>query len=567
MPTPNPPHTPPRQHPTTAAGDDPPYDLEFRSTVDDGWYSGRIVLEDGGETLAVKLLDFPESNDERFSVRDFKTVDDVDEFVGRFRPISEQLQDGECGRVQEGMRVCASRTFAVGDIRYYDAIVEAVHHEKHLFGKEEECKCEFVLCWQHGPYEGIITNANIAHVCMIQPSAESDSRLASFSKMVKKKIEPSAISDLVSIGNAFSPLNGTTLLLTNNCSRSSENSTQVKLEDIQSPSPVGRRKVAGRISEHHKNNLQDIRRSFITEKDLSSSHMGKMSKKLSTFSQRGLQGKEEIGQFIGSSGGKGGIIKCYENNLQLVDSGGLLGPKIGLSLSSVVATSKKYSGSSQNGLQVMDEDRARRECLSPVGRNEGLACSEDPNSKSHHFIFVDNLEKDLSSSSIVKFIQNHTSISPQACIFPSLSTEIYARGVIVTDCEKKLKEICKFLQSPDHIITSSKGRPWFVHEEPSGCKTFETTIRGMMPIVQEETTVEELKVVPKEAQGYRQAKEMKDLFFEFVEHQKRLHNRLAWEEKMISRGTTEDDTRVLFFEFLEHQKGLHNRLASKEGMT
>ncbi|KAL7216462.1 hypothetical protein ACSBR1_028409 [Camellia fascicularis] len=100
------------------------YDLEFRSTLDDAWYSVRVVLSDD-DTLVVKFWNFSESTDESFGVGDFKTIQAVEEFVRRFRLPSQQLQDSQCSRLVEGIGVCASFTFRDDDIRFYDAVVEA----------------------------------------------------------------------------------------------------------------------------------------------------------------------------------------------------------------------------------------------------------------------------------------------------------------------------------------------------------------------------------------------------------------------------------------------------------
>ncbi|GFZ05362.1 hypothetical protein Acr_17g0009340 [Actinidia rufa] len=122
------------------------------------------------DALVVKLLNFAESADERFRPGDFESAEAVDEFVRRFRPISQQLQDRECSRVVEGMAVCASFAFLDDDIRFYDAVVESVslrgkvHYVDHSFAKEEEvCLCTFVLFWKHGPNEGNVTSAGIAN--------------------------------------------------------------------------------------------------------------------------------------------------------------------------------------------------------------------------------------------------------------------------------------------------------------------------------------------------------------------------------------------------------------------
>ncbi|XP_058211560.1 uncharacterized protein LOC131323733 [Rhododendron vialii] len=92
---------------TTSSADDPPSDLEFRSSLDDAWYTARVVLEESTNTLVVEFDNFYNWNDKRFSATGFPSAKAVDEFLGRVRPLSQQLQDDQCSRVFEGMTVCA----------------------------------------------------------------------------------------------------------------------------------------------------------------------------------------------------------------------------------------------------------------------------------------------------------------------------------------------------------------------------------------------------------------------------------------------------------------------------
>ncbi|KAI8008683.1 hypothetical protein LOK49_LG07G02773 [Camellia lanceoleosa] len=400
------------------------YDLEFRSTLDDAWYSVRVVLSDDN-TLVVKFWNFSESTDESFGVGDFKTIEAVEEFVRRFRLPSQQLQDSQCSRLVEGIGVCASFTFSDDDIRFYDAVVEAVHHVEHSFAKEEEeCFCTFLLFWQHGPNEGNVTASGIANLCLIQPFEQMDSRVVTFSKMAKEKVKiarptPGSVSD------------GKTSL--------------------------------GKSATFDK---EDRNLSTVQE---------------STLSQCGLQeGVRQFGSLAHTKEGR--INKFHERNHQDIDFGG---------------------GSYM--------------------REFG----------SHHFMLIENLEKDLSPSSIMEFIHKQTSISPQAYVFPSLSSETYTRGVIVLDCKKKLEKIYEFLNNPDQIVMSSRGRPWVITETISRRGTFRTTLGCLIPTSQNRSIDGELKVVRRGAKEFMIAQRLRDLLTEFVEHQQRLHKRLTLEEKKI----------------------------------
>ncbi|XP_057460557.1 uncharacterized protein LOC130751049 isoform X1 [Actinidia eriantha] len=418
------------------------YDLEFLSTADDAWYSVRVVLED--DALVVKFLNFAESADERFRPGDFESAEAVDEFVRRFRPISQQLQDRECSRVVEGMAVCASFAFLDDDIRFYDAVVESVglrgkvHYVNHSFAKEEEeCLCTFVLFWKHGPNEGNLTSAGIANVCLVQPFPQIDYRVASFSKMVKEKIEIASL-------------------------------------------------IFGSVSDCNASLCTNV----MPDKENSHSSTGEKS----SLSQHGLQVKDgvrQFGSFVHSEEGQ--IGKCYEKILQDTDLGG------------------------ESDMGEID---------------------------SHHFILIENLERNLSPASIMEFMHRQTSIAPQAYVFPSLSSESYTRGAIVLDCLKKLKTIRDFLNSPDHIVISSRGRPWVISEIFLRHGRFRTTLESLMPIspckFQNRSIVDELKVAHRGTKEYRTAKSRRDLFMDFIEHQHRLHKRLALEEKKILQLSAAD---------------------------
>jgi len=106
------------------ANDENGFTMEFRSYKDDAWYTARVSLEE--ETLRVWFLDFPDHCDNAFEASQFGECENLREFKGRFRPLSKQLQDSECGLLAQGTRVCACQRFGDGDLRFYDAVVEGV---------------------------------------------------------------------------------------------------------------------------------------------------------------------------------------------------------------------------------------------------------------------------------------------------------------------------------------------------------------------------------------------------------------------------------------------------------
>ncbi|KAL6580713.1 hypothetical protein OROMI_006636 [Orobanche minor] len=95
-----------------------------------------------------------------------------------------------------------------------------------------------------------------------------------------------------------------------------------------------------------------------------------------------------------------------------------------------------------------DEDIGPHQC-----NIDGLATGNH-----EHFILIDNLEKDLTPSSIKKFIYKKTTILPQAFVFSRHLSDPCARGAIVVNCQKKVQIVCDFLANPNHLIVSSRGR-------------------------------------------------------------------------------------------------------------
>lgn len=102
------------------------YDLEYRASEDDAWYSVHVILDAVAETLTVKYNCSPAVYEVVLSAGDFETEERVEELVGRFRPVSHQLQDDECQRITVGTSVCAAHGTGDDDLRFFDAVVDAV---------------------------------------------------------------------------------------------------------------------------------------------------------------------------------------------------------------------------------------------------------------------------------------------------------------------------------------------------------------------------------------------------------------------------------------------------------
>ncbi|KAI3786411.1 hypothetical protein L1987_40063 [Smallanthus sonchifolius] len=160
------------------------YNLEYRSKKDEAWYTCGVVLEDGKQ-LRVKFRDFIQSYfDEVYSIANFLTHHEIEQFLKRFRPVSELIEYNECSRVIEGMKVCAMYKGA-DEVLYFDAIVDAVHHKEHT---PEKCLCTYLLFWQHGHGEGNMTATTLEDIYLIMHGAIHP-KIAEFTNLVKQQLE------------------------------------------------------------------------------------------------------------------------------------------------------------------------------------------------------------------------------------------------------------------------------------------------------------------------------------------------------------------------------------------
>lgn len=73
-------------------------------------------------------------------------------------------------------------------------------------------------------------------------------------------------------------------------------------------------------------------------------------------------------------------------------------------------------------------------------------------------LFVENLEKGISPVTIMQFLYQQASVSCVAFVMPSKPLETYTRGIIILDNKMNLEKVSNFLESPDRIIVSSRGR-------------------------------------------------------------------------------------------------------------
>ncbi|XP_076884276.1 uncharacterized protein LOC143592659 [Bidens hawaiensis] len=154
----------------------------------------------------------------------------------------------------------------------------------------------------------------------------------------------------------------------------------------------------------------------------------------------------------------------------------------------------------------------------------------DKKTNCHHYIVLENLDKDLCPLLMMDFIHEHTSITAQTYVFPSLLLETYAQGAILVDNGTKLKTIYEFISNPNHFITSFSGRPWVVGEENLRSGTFNTNLQSLQPKYGNYSTKNALKVVQLGTEEYMVAKQSRDLYLAYRNHLKGLMQRLAKEE-------------------------------------
>ncbi|KAI3509658.1 hypothetical protein L1887_25107 [Cichorium endivia] len=376
------------------------YNLDFRSTKDNAWYACGVVLD--GKKLRVKFMDFVQScHDEIFSIADFSTHREIEQFLLRFRPTSEPIDENECSKVIEGMTVSATYT-TDGLVRFFDAIVDAVHYKEH---KPDKCLCTFLLFWQHGPEVGNITAASIDDLCLIMSGA-IDPRVAEFANLVKEKLKGA----------------------------SSQSS-------LTSKTP------------------------FLSKKTSSNQTLNKLQ------------------EFSGNGD------SCY---------------------------CEFSEGRERFKTQLIDQDRD----MGGV-KDTGF----------HHYIILENLEKNLSPILITEFIHEQTSITAQAYVFPSLSTETYARGAIVSNNRSKIKRIYEFINNPNHFIVSSSGRPWVIPEDMLRTGTFNINLQSLQPKYENQNTGSKLMIVLLGTEEYMRAKQLKNIYLEFRDHLNGLVEKLDMEEK------------------------------------
>jgi hypothetical protein len=84
-----------------------------------------VMMDDDG-TLRVRFEKSTDEVDQLFEPSFFGSLEDLEEFEKRFRSLSIQVQDNECDKIVQDVKVCACRHSGHDDILYYDAVVHSV---------------------------------------------------------------------------------------------------------------------------------------------------------------------------------------------------------------------------------------------------------------------------------------------------------------------------------------------------------------------------------------------------------------------------------------------------------
>lgn len=155
--------------------------MEFQWT-DGAWYDVSIRLVDS--CLHVHYKGLSNVDDEIWRPEKFSSREQV---RSRFRLSSEQLQDEYCSQVKVGMCICASCTSDGYDNRFFDAVVQEIHHTDHHL---EECTCVFHVLWLAGPFADQRRSLSIENICLLKAGncIETHPVLQPFATLVEERL-------------------------------------------------------------------------------------------------------------------------------------------------------------------------------------------------------------------------------------------------------------------------------------------------------------------------------------------------------------------------------------------
>eukprot|EP01018_Ginkgo_biloba_P014243 Gb_28464 [translate_table: standard] len=173
-------------------------------------------------------------------------------------------------------------------------------------------------------------------------------------------------------------------------------------------------------------------------------------------------------------------------------------------------------------------------CLEAEHGHDSEDLRKDQQFSSSQVLVLDNLEKDVTSSDVMKIISRVTCGVAQVYILPSLKFEQFTRGFICFEDRTSLEKASAFLQQDNLFIVSPNGRPWVMLDaDNEGFKgTFGGFTVGPKGMRSSGTRASSCKItiVYKGTREYEKAKYRRNIFLELREHFALLHKRLGHEE-------------------------------------
>lgn len=163
---------------------------------------------------------------------------------------------------------------------------------------------------------------------------------------------------------------------------------------------------------------------------------------------------------------------------------------------------------------------------------------------SSEVLILDNLEKDVSCSDVIKVMSVLTSGVVQVYIVPCLNFEKFTSGFVLFHDRPSLMKAYTRLQDDNFFIVSSNGRPWVVLdiedrlcEGNFGC--FTVNSKEPEPLCSSSASGK-IFYIHKGMKGYEKVKARKDTFLEFRKHFASLHERREDEDKVFMDSLTQN---------------------------
>lgn len=153
---------------------------------------------------------------------------------------------------------------------------------------------------------------------------------------------------------------------------------------------------------------------------------------------------------------------------------------------------------------------------------------------SSEVLVLDNLEKDVSCSDVIKVMSDLTSGIVQVYIVPCLNFEKFTSGFVLFHDRQSLMKAYARLQDDNFFVVSPNGRPWVVLDIEDRLSDgifehFTVNSKELMPSCSPASR--KISFVRKGMKEYEKIKARKDTFLEFRKHFASLHERREDEDK------------------------------------